>query len=116
MMLVRAGAKYLRFLMLRRQMQREEKSIRGPLYGSAAWVHKVLDAEQVRERGARHALERFVMGLAQRVSRLEGRSDSGEQRRVSFEADTEQDPLPPWPDEEPRTPAETPRARRRSRP
>lgn len=113
-LLIRTGARWLRYRMLREKVRREAKTPGGPEFGTAGFVW----GEIVRERGARHVLARDLWALAQRVARLEGRTESGEQMRVSFtdENDTDRDSVQmPEREEDPRTPADSPAARRAAR-
>lgn len=117
--LIRRGARWVGYRYLRSRVQKAAREPGGPEFGTPGWLY----GEILRERGARHALQREVSANAQRLARLEGRSDSGEQQRVSFapigggqgENDTDQDPSPAWLDEEPRTPVEPSIARQRAR-
>jgi hypothetical protein len=115
--LIRRLARWISWRWLRAKVQREARGsgdAAGPQFGTVGWVWN----ELVRERGQRHALVREVSVLAQRVSRLEGRSDSGEQPRLEYgptDNDTDKDPQPPWPAEEPRTPVDPAIARARAR-
>lgn len=108
-LLIQAGAKYLRARSIAARVRKEADDT--PVYGTAGWVWK----EVIRERGARHALrdrlDAEIVRIRERIAHLEGRNVSGEQERVVFEEnDTDPVPAPPMRDEAPR------RTMRRSRP
>lgn len=125
--LVRLGARWLRYRQLRARVEREASAPGGPEFGTLGWVYRELRGEILRERGARHALERELRLALQRVASAESAlramsggsyrppspshpwQESGEQLRVDRDEDS-----PPW-GSEVRTAPETPESRARAR-
>lgn len=139
---IRQIARYLRYRQLRAKVEREANEPGGPEFGTLGWVYRELRGEVLRERGARHALERELRQALQRLAAAESAlrsmsggsfrppspshpwQESGEQERIpglgspgSFDNDTDRDDdRPPWGgSEEVRTAPATPDARARAR-
>lgn len=105
-LLFRTAARWVRYRILRKRVR---EAARGePEFGTLGWVWN----EFTKERTARHVLEKVVRKQGERISFLEGRSDSGE--RVAGPNDTDPTDPPQW-DDEPRTPVEGSVARARAR-
>ncbi len=113
-LLFRTLVRWLRYRMLRKRVRDEARG--EPMFGTIGWVWN----EFTKERNLRHVLEKVVRRQGERISFLEGRSDSGERPtgdRLPGPNDT--DPTDPpftgvWEDE-PRTPVEGSVARARAR-
>jgi hypothetical protein len=99
-LLVRTGAKWVRYRMLRSRVRGEARA--DPVFGSVGWLYNELR----KESSARHVLEKTVGVMRERIAHLEGRraSESGE-REVGPNDTDPVDPPFAW-DDEPRTPAE----------
>ncbi len=115
-MLVQQAAKWLRVQSIAAKVRREARAegIEGPAFGSSGWLWEQIQ----RERSQRHAYQRIVNNLAERIAKLEGRHESGEQERIAADHDTDPVPAPPMVDEiRPRAASRSDiRTGRRSRP